>query len=225
MILKNMRLTVVLAAFFAFWANPVVASSILELGSPNEDGSVVSLGEVPEKTTKEMELGGLRFTKGVLPAGRLTLKQRMRKRLRLGRSRNETLSRSNRERLKRVRRGGGEGARDEEVDDIAAYRDRRRNDDDEEDRTDEQDEEDFKDIEDQLVSSEDEETNGGNSGQEDDDDVPVRNDADESDNRPVAEAPEGDVGVRGGVTSAGKSIELKEGARDPNGDIDIGVES
>lgn len=226
MMLKNVRLTVVLTAFFTFWASPLMASSVLELGAPSKDDSVISLGKAPEKATKDIALGGLRFTKGELPAGRLTLKQRMRKRLRLGRNRNESLSRSNRERLKRVRSGNGASLRDEDRDDIAAFREGRRGDEDEdEEEGAEQDDEEFKDIEDQnAANDEDDPVNNGNNASEDDD-VPVRNDADDGDDRRVAEVPQGDAGVQGGVTSAGKTIELKEGARDPNGDMDIGVES
>lgn len=228
MALINMRMTVVLTALFAFVASPALGSSILELGAPdqNEGDSVVSLGNAPEKKTKAIDLGSLRFTKGELPAGRLTLKQRMRKRLQLARSRNESLSRSNRERLRRVR-GGDDADRALEGEDIASYRERRRGGE-EEERGESDEEEIFRDIEDQIASAEgDTEPRDAPAGfvpEGDVGDIPIRNDPDPGDPR-IAEAPEGDAGVRGGTTSAGKSIELKQEARDPNGDLYLGADS
>ncbi|MEM9732044.1 MAG: hypothetical protein AAF903_01005 [Pseudomonadota bacterium] len=232
MALINLWMTVALATLLAFVASPALGSSVLELGARDDSkaDSVVSLGKAPEKSKKAMDLGSLRFTKGELPAGRLTLKQRMRKRLQLARSHNETLSRSNRERLRQVRSGSNAPrSRPGDEDDIAAFREGRSGGE-ETERDDGNEDEIFRDIEDESAFRDEggaEELGDPSPGlglDNDDDDIPAQNDGDADDTR-RSEAPLGDAGVRGGTTSAGKTIEVKEEARDPNGDLALGAES
>lgn len=236
MICINIRVMAVMTALFTLWALPATGSSFLELGKSGKPTSIVAIGKAPEKKVKPIALGPLRMTKGELPAGRLTLKQRMRKRLQQGRSRTETLTKANRDRLKRVRTG-----KREDPDDSSSERD--------EDEDEEDEEMGFRDLDDDgegqrdgeddelSLLNDDEDDDGDTEGLDAGDRLVAKNgevpeDSDESDRAPraqpeqrqVRDTAKGDVDLSGGTTAAGKSIELKFDAKDTNGDLNIGLE-